>query len=392
MIKKCDINLLFLLKLIFVPIFYELVLGGGGRYLEIGPLTVRMLFFILAMLLSLIYYLKKKKIKKNVAILIASFTIITCLDALISIANGVKAELILGDLKPLMFFYMILFFSLVINDVNDINKASLIIKRGALILGIAYIVIITLLFLGKIDFMSFYTTQNEIGEVFFKSDSLFFYKGFLYLCIGFFFFLLQKRWYNNLAALFLFTSIVLTLTRGFILFSALIYVYYIFFINKKTLSKLLFFFIGLILIIIVVPFFLETLGDKSDSNAVRYVQIDQVLSNVTPLSLFIGHGFGVGVKIRPIGMEISFLEIFHKQGILGVSFWLGMFSYIFLMYFNIKNEMYKDIALPFLLSVVFIILQSGTNPFMNNPIGLSMILITFVVFSKLLELQKRIDL
>jgi len=389
MIRKNNINLLFILKLLFVPIFYELVIGGGGHYLEIGPITVRMIFFIIAMLLSFIYYVNKKKIKKNIIVLIIAFTLITCFGALISIANRVSVELILGDLKPLVFFYSILFFSLVINDLNDLYKVSQIIKIGALILGIIYFVIITLLYLGKIDFMSFYTTQNEIGEVVFKSDFLFFYKGFLYLCIGFFFFLSQKGRRNNLAALFLFTCIVLTLTRGFIFFSVLIFFYYIFFIKKKTVAKSLFFIIGLISIIIVIPFFLETIGDKSESNTVRYVQIEQVLSNVTPVSFFIGHGFGVGVKIRPIGMEISFLEIFHKQGILGVCFWLGMFSYIILMYFNIKNKIYKEIALPFFLSVIFIILQSGTNPYMNNPIGLSMILITFVVFSKLIELQKK---
>ena len=134
----------------------------------------------------------------------------------------------------------------------------------------------------------------------------------------------------------------------------------------------------------------EILGDKSDSDSVRYTQMDQVISSVNPISLIIGHGFGVGVPIRKIHMELSFLEIFHKQGIIGLIFWFGLFIHIFIMYINIKIKKYKDIALPFLLSVIFVLLQSTTNPYMNNPIGLTMILITIVVFSKLNELQKSI--
>ena len=181
---------------------------------------------------------------------------------------------------------------------------------------------------------------------------------------------------------------MLTLTRGFILFTALIAVYYVFFINRNILVKICMSIIGLI-VIIALPFFIESLGDKSGSDSARFVQINQVLADVNPVSFFIGHGFGIGVPVRPRGMEISFLEIFHKQGLLGLIFWFAIFTYIFLMYYNIKNKEYKKIAIPFLLSVVFIILQSGTNPYMNNPIGLSMILITIVVFSRLLELQKK---
>lgn len=145
---------------------------------------------------------------------------------------------------------------------------------------------------------------------------------------------------------------------------------------------------GLFSVMILIPILLETLGDKSDSDIVRYTQINQVTSAINPVSFLIGHGFGIGVPIREVHMELSFLEIFHKQGLLGLCFWFGIFIHIFIMYFNIKDKKYKEIALPFLLSVVFVILQSTTNPYMNNPIGLTMILITIVVFSKLLEIQK----
>ncbi|WP_342330328.1 hypothetical protein [Pedobacter sp. FW305-3-2-15-E-R2A2] len=389
MIRRSDLNLLFLLKLLFIPILYELVIGGGGRYLELGPLSFRMLFFGLSLAISFVYYMNKERIRKDVAIIIMSFTIVTGFSALIGVLNGADKSLILADLKPLLFFYILLFFSLVIKDIDDIKRTSLIIKRGSVFLAGVYILVIILLFLGRIDFNAFYQKQNEIGEVMFKNDSLFFYKGFLYLCIGFFFFLFSKEKYSKLALLLLFVSILLTLTRGFILFTALIAGYYIFFINKNNLLKGVVFLVGLASVIIIAPIFFNAIGDKSDSDNVRYIQMAQVFADINPLSIFIGHGFGIGVPIRPKGMEMSFLEIFHKQGLVGLGFWFGMFSYIFLMYLNIKNKEYKELALPFLLSVVFVILQSGTNPYMNNPIGLTVILITIVVFSKLSELQKK---
>ncbi|MFA6275874.1 MAG: hypothetical protein WC622_03945 [Pedobacter sp.] len=389
MLKKENYNLLYILQLLLVPIVYELVMGGGGHYLEIGSLTFRMVSFLVVMSISTIFVFIKGVIRKDIVVIIAILTFLTLFSSVVGFINNAPIGKILEEIKPLIFFYMLLFFSLTIKDINDIRKISTIIKTGAILMALIYITILALLLLGKINFMAFYTKQNAIGEVMFRNELLFFYKGFIYLCIGFFFFLLSDNKYKKLAMILLFFSILLTLTRGFILFTLVITLYYVFFINKKVYAKYLVFFIGIAAMVIVSPYITSSFGDKSKSNAIRYIQIEQVLDSVTPLSFFIGHGLGIGVPIRENGMEISFLEIFHKQGIIGVSCWLAMFFYIFLMYFNIKEKRYRIIALPFLLSVAFVILQSTTNPYMNNPIGLSIILITIVVFSRLLEIQKK---
>ncbi|MCD9575250.1 hypothetical protein [Flavobacterium soyae] len=392
MIKRVNFNFLFFLKLLFIPVLYELVIGGSGHYLEFGPVTFRMVSYLLAIFLAIIYYLNKKVIRKDVSIILILFSVTLILSSIIGCINNARLDLILEDLKPLIFFYILLFFSIVVKDIRDIKKISKIIKNGSLILGLIYILVVLLLFTGKINFTTFYQQQSEIGEVMFRNETLFFYKGFLYLCVGYFFFLLSEGRKNKLGALFLFICIILTLTRGFILFTVLITGYYIFFINKNAVVKWIVFLFGIIAFTILVPILLETLGDKSDSDSSRYLQINEVIAAINPISFIIGHGFGVGVKSREIHMELSFLEIFHKQGIIGLAFWIALFIFIFLSYMKIKIKTYKKIALPFLLSVVFIILQSTTNPYMNNPIGLMIILISIVVFSKLLELQKNITL
>jgi hypothetical protein len=379
----------FFLKLVFIFSFYELVIGGGGRFLEIGSVTFRMLFFLIAIVVSLFMYIYKNSIKKDIVILIFSFTVLLLFSSVVGVANNAPLDLLLEDIKPLSFFYMILFFSLVVNNIEDIKMVSKIIKQGSILLSLIYLAVIILLFVGYIDFGSFYVRQNEIGEIMFRGDSLFFYKGFLYLCIGFFFFLLSNDKYKNLLLILIFTSIVLTLTRGFIIFTTLISCYYVFFINKEKILKWIWGFILFVLMIVGGSMFIETVGDRSDSDTVRYVQIDQVYDNVNLISVFIGHGFGIGVPDRPIHMENSFLEIYHKQGLLGIAFWVALLGYTFFLYFKIKDIDYKKIALPFLLSVVFVFFQSLTNPFVNNPIGLSILLITIVIFSKFLELQKQ---
>lgn len=387
-IQKHSLSLNFILKLLLIPLLFELVIGGGGHYTELGPITLRMLMYSVAILIAMLYYAFKKVIKKDVIIIIISLTISCLLSSFIGFLNNAPIGAILEDFKPLSFFYLLLFFSVVIKDYDDIELICKLIKAGSILLAVVYLYIMLQLFLGKIDFLSFHAAQSEIGEVMFRNDFLFFYKGFLYLCVGFFFFLFSKGRFNMITLLLLFICICLTLTRGFILFTVLILMYYVFFISKNIVLKISLSLVGLVLVIVLIPILFETLGDKSDSDAVRYIQADQVFSAVNPLSLIVGHGFGVGIPIRKVHMELSFLEIFHKQGLIGLCFWFGLFLHIFIMFFNIKNKRDKQIAFPFLLSVVFIILQSTTNPYMNNPIGLTMILISIVVFSKLLDLEK----
>ena len=375
------------LKIIFILSLLELIIGGGGRFLEIGFLTVRMMLFFLVMVLSICLYLFKNKISRSIIVLTLFFSVLTLMSSVVGLLNNAYLSNIFEDIKPIFFFYIILFFSIMIKDLKDIILISNLIKIGSIFLAFSYIGFIILLYFGLIDFLSFYDKQAEIGEILFRGDFLFFYKGFLYLCIGFFFFLTSEYKYKLLALTFLFICVMLTLTRGFILFTFLITCFYIFFINKKFVIKII---SGVVLIIIsafISNFYLQTVGDRSDSDKTRYVQIDQVLDEMSPISFFIGHGFGNGVPDRPIHMENSFLEIFHKQGLIGILFWIGLLFYVYVLFINIKNKEFKKLALPFILSVFFVYFQSLTNPYINNPMGLSFLLITIVVFSKFIELQ-----
>jgi hypothetical protein len=88
-----------------------------------------------------------------------------------------------------------------------------------------------------------------------------------------------------------------------------------------------------------------------------------------------GNGFGIGLDIGT--SQISYLEIFYKQGLLGLTWWALVFILLLMRYRKARRINYLS-AQPLFLSVIFVIVESATNPFVNNPIGIFVWLIALV--------------
>ncbi|WP_291047300.1 hypothetical protein [Empedobacter sp. UBA1574] len=376
------------LRLFLYFILIEIVIGGSGRMLEFGPLSLKMVLFGVAMILTF-FNAKKIILDKNLLFLEGFFLLLTLFSLSIGFFSNSEPENIFEDIKPLIFIIIINFFIITIDSIRTIDKVINIIKYFSVFMAIIYIIIVLMLFLGILNFDVFYEGQSENSEVMFRNEYMFFYKGFLYLGVGFLFLILSNKKIDQILSFLVFSALCLTLTRGFILMSILVYAFYIYFINKKIFLKIFISVIGISLAIYLLPILFETLGDKSDSDIIRFNTINQVVDEISVFSFLFGHGFGHGVELRPIHMEISFLEIFHKQGIIGISFWLYLLYLNFKYYFKIKSKNYKKLVLPFLLSVCFTYLQSLTNPFINNPIGISIIMLSTVVLYKLTIFEKK---
>jgi hypothetical protein len=264
-------------------------------------------------------------------------------------------------------------------------------------MAVVFLGILVAIHSGIIPFLSFYHTVLDTGEFFFRGELTFFYKGFLYLCIGLIFLLEDKgrKWQIFVVV----TAILLTVTRGFWLSLLLTYgAYYAVFSTKKIRAAILIVTASVLLIfgqdlIVTVSKTVDQevhsrgndaarpylFGDRTHSDNERMRQIFQVRERVTPTSAIIGHGFGQGIAIRPIHMEISYLEIFHKQGIIGLAVWAAIFAYGVRQFLRLRSDPY---SVPFFLSFVFVFIQSLSNQFINNPIGLFMIIITLSYFEK----------
>jgi len=378
--RKVNLNNIFIVKIFFIFIFLELFLMGSGRSLEFASITLRMMFYAIAIFFSIIVYLRLLEIDKNIGLFFFVFIFLTFFSMLVGLLNGADSTLILKDIKPLLYFIMILPFSLFINGIDSIKLIAKLIKYSSLIMALIYMIWFILMFLGYLDFTTMYTLlSSDTNEIMFRGTNYtepgLFYKGFVYMCIGFIFFIYDKSKKSNLLAIFLLIAILLTFTRGFVL--ALILVFIIkSIIDIKEKKSFNFLIIISILLAIVIPLYIVFIGSKGESDQIRIIQIMQVLDNVNIVSLFVGHGFGIGVPIRPNGMEISYLEIFHKQGLLGLMFWLLILIYTILSYIRIEEK--TPLVKSLLGGSLFIFMQSLTNPFMNNPIGMSMILISLL--------------
>ena len=386
MIKKLK-NKNIILDIFFIILFIELFMNGSGQFLAIGPLTIRMILFSIALVVSFIFLLSGKKINILYGYMIGYFSIVTIWSTLQGLLNGAEIDLIFEDIKPLLYFLIILPFSVYIDSVEKVILLIKIIKKTTLVMAFVYLSYIVVMRVGYIDFLTIYEIlKNDSNEIMFRgftnSDPWLFYKGFLYLNIGFIFYFSSKKTKNKIISLMILTAILLTYTRGFIVSLALAFIF-LYLINLKE-KKSFFILITLsIVVFLATPIYFDFIGERTDSDLIRIIQIEQVINKVNLTSFIFGHGFGKGVPIRPVHMEISYLEILHKQGIIGLIFWIFNLFFIILTYIKIKSNQFRYLSAPFLVGTLFIYIQSFTNPFINNSIGMGFLLITMVTLNVL---------
>ena len=326
--------------------------------------------------------------QKKIGWFVLGYTVHLSFYTSLGIINGANIGFVLTDLKPLIFAYMVIPFSLLIIDMEKILLVRKLILFSGILMSLLFLALLISLLLGILDFNIMYIILSSPANDFminYGDIPRIFYKGMLYIGIASLFLYYGKYNFRRILFFILVVSLVLTFTRGFIvaLFLTITFMMFLEINKQNNVLKLILLFVFLV---VATPLYLNFIGDKSISDADRYLQIAQVLDAVNSVSFFIGHGFGIGVPIRQVHMEIAFLEIFHKQGIIGLSLWLGFISYLTFVYLKFKT--FKDLARPFIASVFFVFFQSLTNPFINNPIGMSMVLITFVVFIVLQKYER----
>ena len=255
-----------------------------------------------------------------------------------------------------------------------------------------------------IPFLDFYNTFIGTKEFFFRGELTFFYKGFIFICIAFLFVYFSEQPYKHLILILLGAGILLSVTRGFLFAFSLTYVLY-HFLKSSFIRSALFVILSLAIVLAGQVAIRESskaidqlknkpefdpevkinpdstlLGDRNYSDDGRFQQIKEVTEEINLSSIIIGHGFGMGIPSRPIHMEISYLEIFHKQGVIGLIFWAYL---LWLLYKKYKAASPGGLRDAFFFGSSFIYFQSLTNQYINNPIGLSMVMLSIVCLDQL---------
>lgn len=384
-------------------ILLELILGGGGRFTVIGPVSLRMILFGAAISYSVFRIWQGHKIDLQYVRLVLLFITVTAFSMLIGFLSDASHSLIFEDVKPLSFFLILPFFALTVNDKVILNKISKLIIYSALFLSITYLLVLVLVNTHIIPFKTFYKLTAPTEEIFYRGELAFFYKGFVFLCIGVIFVYFVKPKYYVVLASIMIVAIILTFTRGFI-FALLLTAFTYLALNYVSLRLRLTVLPILLICTIVIVYkgndiyaglsriihktelkqgFTrdfdpdKLLGNRDFSNNERKKQLDQVLERTTLSSSILGHGFGIGVPVRPVHMEISYLEIFHKQGVLGLLFW-GMVFIMLTKYYSQAVKKNETLSHAYYFGSLFIFFQSMTNQYFNNPIGMSFILLALV--------------
>jgi len=366
-----------LLKVYFGFVLLELFLLGSGQILKYHSLTLRMVNFILLTIFCLIIF-RKIKVKTEYMMMLYVFLALLTFSSVIGYFNGASLSDIFTDVKPQLFFIYLIPFSFLIKSTTDVERVIRIIKISAIIMAILYILyIIIYLFFPFV--MLLVLPMELVGDIFFRgSYHFFFYKGFFFVMISVFL-ISYKSISDRIILVTLLISILFTLTRGFYLAVVapffILGAIHVLSTGKIKLNYLIILVLILVIIGISLPYLLNFVGDKSLSDSVRMGSVLKVNEAITPLSMIIGHGFGVTTGINRVHIEVSYFEILHKQGIIGLLVWFFPLVYCFKKWMN--NET-NALDKRFFLSVVSVYTLSLTNPFITNPLGLSIIVLSII--------------
>lgn len=371
------------METLFTVSLLELFIGGGGRLLEVGPVTVRMILFaacVCAGLIVAIFHPRKGDGVPLAIGLVGAYLLVQVTGLLIGTLNGHDFENAKLEMRQSLYWLAAPFLAVVLRSRDMILRAAMLVRVAGVVLAVGYIGVVVALALGAIDYLTLYTTLSATEEFIFRSEGFFFYKGFLYLSISTIFFVAMPNRFSAVLATVVIIALAMTLTRGLVLstsFAALLML-----IVQRRWRLL-----GVALAAVAcVAFFLwgylpsqdDTLAATREvSNSQRIEDLAYIVDNLRVSSLLLGEGFGALSNINGrLQIENTLLWAFWKLGIVGFLFWL-MPLILCLNYFAriSRRSPHFSLACAYLFSTVLVYVQTMTNPYLNNPIGLSFVLV-----------------
>ncbi|KAA0548356.1 hypothetical protein FZW96_07210 [Bacillus sp. BGMRC 2118] len=223
-------------KILLTVFFIELFIGGGGRLIDFGILSIRQVLFLLVLVTFMIRIVKQRSFLDRSVNTFIRFNAATigaylmlgwyAVSAVIGFVNGHSLSMIFTDFMRVSFFVLYFPLAYYISDTRFSKERIIsLLKYGALIVAIFTI---TIDILGKTVFSSnfapFYYFMNDImnDDLFFRPSNSVFYKSHLFVLIGLVISLnaiLSKKftpldWINVILCS---VSLIWSETRGFLL-------------------------------------------------------------------------------------------------------------------------------------------------------------------------------
>lgn len=430
-------------KLLLTIFFVEIFVGGGGRLIDFGVLSIRQVLFLL-LVLTFVFRIVREKAYFNKEInTFIRFNPVTLgvyglvgwffISAVIGYINGHALSVIVTDLFRVSFVAVYFPLAYYISEKRFSKKKIIsLLKYSALVVAIFTIVVSLLgktIFSG--NFEPFYNFMNMImnDDLFFRPSNSVFYKSHFFVLIGLILSLnavLAKNYSKIDVANILLCSISVlwSETRGFLLaFIVSILVIIILDIKvtvdpvkgiKQKIQTLIhskqFVKKSLILLFVIVslPFLYQHMTlqrfepsestyfpEQSNLEDIKEREVEDVSVNARlefivdskkillsdPINLIFGTGYGTEIAGRTSGIEMSFLDILVEQGFIGLGTWLFLCILVIYNYYLAYKRGAKLTTFEISLISAFIgmLLLTNINPFINNPIGISFFIVLLII-------------
>jgi hypothetical protein len=423
-------------RILLAVFFIELFIGGGGRRIDFGILSIRQALFILLILTFVFRIIKdkafwNKEVNTFLRLNIVSIGIYLLLgwfvvSAIIGLLNGNPPSVIATDFLRVSFFAVYFPLAYYIGKARFTKQQIIRTMKYSALLVAVFTIIIAIL--GKTvysanfePFQAFWKHLLDDDIKFRRSHSVF-YKSQFYVLIALVLSLndvLSKKFQkvDVLNIIFCSLSLLLSDTRGFSL-ALMVSVLLIVMIDIKVVTdplkglaskaktvlknpQLIKKTIILLLITISVPVLYHYMtlarfgGEQAGSVSAEKVKdtsvsvrIDFLLESKdillgNPGNFLFGKGYGTEIAGRDTGLEMSFLDIWVEQGIIGLGIWLFLFFLVFYNYYlgYKQGREIKTIDRSLLGAFLGVLLLTNINPFINNPIGIFFFLI-ILIFSQ----------
>jgi hypothetical protein len=277
------------------------------------------------------------------------------------------------------------FFALMLQTEQDTERCARIVQIAGITLATGYLGTLVGFISGLIPMGLIKSVIGPTGEVVFRSGEFFIYKGFLYLGISIVFFVAIRGRFWLVAVAWAATAIVLTFTRGFILSSA-VSVLLMLCVQGRWRAAVP----ALLLVAsaaFVVWFYLPSVdttvhASHELSTNQRLQDMSYMFYHVDANTLLFGEGYGSLINDR-YQIENTFLWAVWKLGTPGLLFWLFPLSLCIYYYSKVPNRRSNTLGNAYLFGTLLVYVQTLTNPFLNNPIGLSFVMLAIFSLRRL---------
>ena len=432
-----DIYIKKLLRIITYIIIFDVILFGAGKMISVGSISLRMMLYVAAFLLMLIYMFAKGFNVKDLKLsnIHVKLILIFLVYVVFAAVNGYYFQhhalgYVISDVTGFMTLFIIFLFNITIQDEYEIKRIAAFIAFAVTIQSVMLLSMHYLLSTGVLSFNGVnYVLQNYyLGFLSYVAPHTvrIFLKSSIYLQIGFTILLViiteEKNKKHLVLEYFCLVLIlyatILTFTRGFWVGVAIAFIILLSTTKVKNIMR------TIVILIIGVSIMLGlSIAAKGNLNVVasiisrtdlvkpavlmelfHYKETPEIYTdqnqegqdltlqyrdNLTHYMLkniekhpVIGNGFGVIIselKQTASKCEFMYLDIIMEMGIIGFALFAMIILVLYKKWIEIRKTNKGNPTLPyinaFMASLAGVLFTSALNPFLNNPIGL-----TYLVF------------